>query len=522
MNTIFHTLIEKFYQSKARIFFEHSPHFADYQNEKLKMLLTHFKNSAYGKSVGLGKIQNYTDFKRHIPLSTYENYKSFIEDEMASLTKSHFQPTSGSTYEKKWIPYTPLLKSEFDEAVAPWIFDLYQKFPGIKSGKHYWSLSWIPDELRNTVSTNDLEVFGFWKKIFMNQIMAAPNEISLVKTSEAAQIATLSYLLSCKDLSMLFVWSPTFALTLMDKIFEHRFELGDILRHGHWEEKKDLMRGLSCPKNLRASTLLKSLTTTPTSHFLKELWPKMSLISSWDTSSSKIWAKKLKDLFPKASFQGKGLFATEAVVTIPFEESYLLSYKSHFYEFKDLSSNEILPSWELEKGQIVSPVVTTGSGFFRYEMNDSLKVTGFKKGLPCLEFLGRIKDVDLVGEKMSVEFIDKLFEFIESDDFVIKGICALGVENQDHKPYYLLLFEGDSLGKKEALEVKAENFLKNNFHYSLARDLGQLDKLNIKIVKNSRKILEEIGMRKGMIEGNIKMENLQKVSSNHLKGIKWE
>ncbi len=517
MNTIFHSLIEKFYQSKGREFYKNFSQFELFQRQKLKTQLELFQESTFGQRNHFKSIRSYEDFKQQIPLTSYKDYKEDIEKKMLLKQRStYFQPTSGSTHQKKWIPYTKELKAEFNEAIAPWIYDLYRKYPGIKNGKHYWSLSWLPDEFRDQVTTNDLEVFGRWKKFFMNQIMAVPEEIAMAKTSEAAQLATLIHLASKTDLSMLFVWSPTFALGLFDKLTEKKEEISLILKTGQWGKNETLMKGIPCQKNLRASSLIKAIKEFPDESFFKELWPRMSLISSWDTSSSKIWAKKLQNLFPQASFQGKGLFATEGVVTIPYEESYILSYKSHFYEFKDLESGKIYPSWELKKNQKVSPLLTTGSGFFRYELNDALIVTGFNNHLPCLEFSGRLKDLDLVGEKMSPEFIEEVFKELSLYDQNLLGVCAIGVIPSNDKPYYLFLFEKEESSYPH-LDRKIEDYLMKNFHYSLARSLGQLRSSKVRLVKDSRKLLESIALKKGLIQGNHKIEILFQVEEEILK-----
>ncbi len=99
-------------------------------------------------------------------------------------------------------------------------------------------------------------------------------------------------------------------------------------------------------------------------------------------------------------FEGKGLWATEGVVTIPFAEQFSLSYQSHFYEFLLQDTVQAIPAWRLKKGDIVSPVITTGSGLTRYVIDDELEVIDFYHDVPCFRFLGRKITVDLVGEKL--------------------------------------------------------------------------------------------------------------------------
>jgi GH3 auxin-responsive promoter. len=76
-------------------------------------------------------------------------------------------------------------------------------------------------------------------------------------------------------------------------------------------------------------------------------------------------------------------------VTIPFANRFTLSYQSHFYEFILQDSQKVVPSWQLKIGDIVSPVITTGSGLIRYVIDDELEVTDFYQQVPCFKFLGR-------------------------------------------------------------------------------------------------------------------------------------
>ena len=76
-----------------------------------------------------------------------------------------FEPTSGSSGHIKWIPYTKSFLKELDCAIGPWLFDLYKQYPEIKNGTHYWALSWIPKEMQEKVSTDDLEILSPQKNL---------------------------------------------------------------------------------------------------------------------------------------------------------------------------------------------------------------------------------------------------------------------------------------------------------------------------------------------------------------------
>ena len=79
----------------------------------------------------------------------------------------------------------------------------------------------------------------------------------------------------------------------------------------------------------------------------------------------------------------------------------------HYFEFvakEDLESEnpKYLQIYELEKGREYSVYVTTWSGLYRYPMNDLVKVTGFYKTIPTIQFIQKINGIiSMTGEKLS-------------------------------------------------------------------------------------------------------------------------
>lgn len=477
------------------------------QKKLIKLIKTLRTLPAHSKK--LQNIKSYDDFKC-LPITTYKDYKDAIDIQIRKNSEhlckkvKYYQPTSGSTNQLKWIPYNKTLLKEFDNAASVWIADLMQQFPNIKTGKHYWSLSWLPNDLRDKVQIEDDKILSPVRRHIMNKLFAVPKEVSQAHSIEDCLFATVCFLAACENLSLISVWSPTFLLSILEVIENEKQNIIDVLQTGNWPVGLDIKA--KAPKNKKqANKLINNLTP-------QNLWPMLSVISCWDTAQSKIYANKLKKIFPTTKFQGKGLWSTEAVITIPVSEQYLLSYQSHFYEFQDLKTNKIYPAWDLKKGMEVSPVVSTSNGLLRYKINDRLLVTGFKKSCPALIFLGRINDSDLVGEKLSNELIEQIFKEIKH---ICSPVTLIGVKRPMHedRPYYLLLTDENSNDHSRIVE----SMLNNNHHYKLARQLKQLGPVVIFAKKNAKNIYENICIKKGMILGNIKVDSLIQVDSDEFR-----
>lgn len=400
---------------------------------------------------------------------------------------------------------------ELDQAIGLWLGSLYQHYPELKNTTHYWSVSWLPESQRklthNQNLNDDSALLSFSKRMLTKVTQSVPTEIALAESAEDAMFATATYLVADEHLGLISVWSPTFALQLLEIIQLHQDEIVETLQVGQWQRQS--LQFLEAPKNKLQSCKLRHLNLEDAQSW-KMLWTKLTLISSWDTASAEHWAAILKQKISGIAFEGKGLWATEGVVTIPLEGHYPLMYQSHFYEFLDLDDQQVYPAWQLKMGQHVSPILTTGSGLTRYIIDDELVVTDFYQNVPCFRFMGRKMTVDLVGEKIDHFTALTVIDHFKQHDYL--PMSLLGIEQSLHKkPHYVLLSEGNSEAIADSSVL--DQLLKKNFHYELARNLGQLDEPSVKHVDDAWDYYKKLAMHNGMIEGNIKPEPLKKIKT---------
>lgn len=491
------------------------------QRKKLASLLKLAEKTESGRKYELSEKMGYAQFSNTFPVTEYTDWEHDVllqkKTSLPRLTREvceRYQPTSGSSSKMKWIPYTPTFLKELDAAVSPMLVDAITNHPGICKGKHYWSLSWVPTHLRQTISqasNDDTRLLPWWKRIFLQETMAVPNGVASTATSQGSMLASLAYLVATRDLALLSVWSPTFALNLFEQMANSRQELAHILRHGDWGERGQELSHIPCPSAPGTAEILTHWDGEVTPEILHTLWPKMALLSAWDTSSSQLWAEQLKKLFPHAGFLSKGLWSTEGVVTLPYKGRHPLAITSHFYEFLDQETGRIHPPWDLEEGQIVRPLLSTGSGFFRYDLKDQVRVSGFMGTCPCFDFLGRTEGIDMVGEKLTpaiaIEVIQKTGKQFEAQTLTL--LARPGHQKNREKPYYILLCEAPANPSIEkAIALFATRLLDASFHYKLATEIGQLGPLKVILHPEARHIYQNRNERKGMILGDMKIEPL--------------
>lgn len=470
-------------------------------------------------------VKTYESFAAQMPITRYGDWKTRIEqmreggNHLSRAKLVRYQPTSGSSESIKFIPYYQDFLNELDAAIGPWLSSMYRLHPKLKQGSHYWSISWLPESQRHLLTDsnlNDDSVLLDWgKRILSQYTQAVPSDVAFADSADDALFATLCYLVADANLSMLSVWSPTFALQLLDNMPAWGNDMVKVLNTGNWGLRQQSLSKVQAPKSRGRARVLARLLKSPVMDW-QALWPNLCLVSCWDTAGAKAWAQQLQARLPFAGFEGKGLWATEGVVSIPYNGHYPLAYQSHFYEFENLKTGKIVPSWELQLGDEVSPILTTGSGLLRYCMDDHLVVSEFYGSLPCFTFKGRRFGVDLVGEKLdpssAMNSLQKAAQTVQH----CKPVSLLAIDTEGQaKPYYLAVFEGNSQNQPCALYI--DNYLKQNFHYELARNLGQLAPAQSICVDDGWQYYKQLAMQSGMIEGNIKPEPLKKIHINALK-----
>src|SRR5262249_11520043 len=91
------------------------------------------------------------------------------------------------------------------------------------------------------------------------------------------------------------------------------------------------------------------------------LWPRLKLISCWTSAAAQERSQELHERFPGIAVQGKGLLATEGVVSIPLVEygGCVPAYTSHFLEFLEDAGTVPKLVHELEAGREYSVIITT-------------------------------------------------------------------------------------------------------------------------------------------------------------------
>jgi hypothetical protein len=377
----------------------------------------------------------------------------------------------------------------------PWLDDLITSRPKITEGRAYWAISPATRQPAQTAGgipigiDNDAAYFGKNLAYSIGQTLAVPPSVAAIREISDWQFATLCHLVGCRSLSFVSIWSPTFLLLLIDAISKNLDGIVNQLD----EERAAEIRDIFAAERIE----------------WRRLWPMLDTISCWCSSTSRRYAEEIADRFPETHIQGKGLLATEGIVSIPLTDAggSVLAVDSEFYEF-EAEDGKILTAWELETGATYNVILTTSAGLYRYRLGDRVRVSGWYEATPCLEFVGREGLAsDLCGEKLTDEFIATALGDIPGFGFL--------VPISSPRPSYLLVLDAAivSDGQEEDAAGMADEKLMQNPQYRYARELGQLPGLNVCRVANPlgtyKRVCVETGQRLGDIKPSV------------LASIKW-
>ena len=490
------------------------------QDRILRRLLTRNSQCAYGRAFDFGSIRSYEQFNQRVPIVDYDDLDPWIERVMRGgssvLTAepvTHLIPTSGSTGGRKLIPFTSTFQSEFNAAVGPWMIDLCRHHPSLASGTAYWSIS--PAGPRNAEEKSIVPVGfeddsgylgGIYRKL-VQSTFAVPSILQLIPDIESLRYVTLLCLLRHPDLVLISIWHPSFLTLLLDAL------------PGWWEELIEDVKTGGCRRASHLPTdVQKVMTTRPLQKRAQELiahdprrpdelWPRLRLVSCWGDGQASMAMTDLQARLPEITVQPKGLLATEAFVSIPFQSLHPLAVTSHFFEFigKDES---IRLAHELRDGETYSVTITTGGGLWRYRLGDIAEVDGFVGATPSLRFIGRGGSVsDLCGEKLTEAFVTKAIAKACASHECSPSFAMLapGIDESGRFGYTLFV-EGYA---PTQLAERVDKELRENPNYTVCRNLGQLRPARcFSVIKDGYATFTNVSIRRGQRLGDIKPKSL--------------
>ena len=174
-----------------------------------------------------------------------------------------------------------------------------------------------------------------------------------------------------------------------------------------------------------------------------------------------------------------------------------------FFEFLD-ESGFVYQLHQLKQGNTYEIIISQKGGFYRYRIGDRVRFTHSYLNTPCLEFIGRQKEVsDLVGEKLHSEFVRDVLESLPLEESCFKSLVPVK-HPQEH---YLLLLD-DAKHNPQEIAMQLEEKLQKSHHYRQARLLEQLQSVRVMVSSRIPEIISLYKTSSGKKWGDLKYDIL--------------
>ncbi|MCR5120828.1 MAG: GH3 auxin-responsive promoter family protein [Ruminococcus sp.] len=450
---------------KARYLFKSRRALSHSRNFLLKQLRCS-KDTEYGRKYDFGKIHSIREYQKKVPLSSYEDYKPYIDrmvetGEQGLITGNkvdYFAKTSGTINVMKMIPLTRNSYMHSLRSGAVLFSNLHdemkKKFKGIPYGRGMNMIECATDDTPSGIRTGYISGYVIGSALsFLPYITCLPREIFGTKEEVDMRYIKARYALQDRDMVYMMCVFLSSLTDIMSYIIENRgmlindIQTGTIDRSVTMPEsmRRKLERKLS-PAPARAAEITKAFASGSTEGIIPKLWKRMTLIIGVGTGEFAPFGEKMRYYAgDKIKFNYELYASSECVIATtlkPEDTNYMLLPNSGFFEFipEDGKCRRPLLMNEIEAGKHYELIVTNEAGLYRYRIKDIVKITGFIGKAPTLRYAYRKEQViNLAGMHMTTEHAAESIRLLEKKIGVQITDYSLYADN-DHTPGRIMLF----------------------------------------------------------------------------------
>lgn len=503
------------------------------QREVLRRLLALNAESRFSHEHGLMATLTPQEFRSRLPINDFEYFRPYIErlkvgDTQALLGPENkllmFTLSSGTTAESKFIPVTKQFLNDYRRGWQIWAVHAYDHRPGMNH-KNILQVTSDYNRFRTPAGTPCGNISGLAVAMqgpVVRLMYTIPFIVSKIENSLSRYYMILRLALADDNIGIITTANPSTVLQLAtlanaekeslirdiaDGTLSERFAIDPKLRQA-------LHRRLSRRRPQRARRL-EAIVSQSGGLRLNEVWPRFEQLAVWMGGSCGAYLPSLRQHFGgQIPIRDHGLHASEGRMTIPFDEESadgVLEVNSHYFEFIPESEHgspnpTILEAHELSPDHNYYILLTTSSGFYRYDICDVVRCTGFVGTTPVLRFLHKGAHIsNLTGEKISEsQAVDAVRHALDMHQHRVNFFTLTPVWGEP--PYYQLLLEAGDVPTTEVAERLADatdaKLREINCEYQEKRATGRLGPLRVTRLQPGswRRFVEQ---RQGRLGGSV-------------------
>ncbi len=438
------------------------------QRRCLEQKLQANRDSQFGRDYGLDKMRTVEDFRRGMPVTTYEDYRPFVEQVKQGRTDAMFGPdtevlmfsmTSGTTSESKYVPITNHFFREYRRSWNVWGLATFRDHPDLLN-KYTLTLGSDWQQFRTEAGIACGSISGLVAETrprISNSLFLLPAALNKVKGTANKLYLVLRVAIASDQVGMIATANPLTLINLARLADANKERLIREIGDGSLDESieiepklRDVLSPYWSKPNPRRARQLEAIVSRTGNLYPADFWPGMSVVSVWMGGSVSYYLPQVREYFGRnVPLRDHGLSASEGHMTSPMQDesqSGLLDYASHYFEFIPVdehgsSQPTILEADELTVGQDYYILMTTLSGFYRYDIHDVVRCDGFIGKCPQLTFLNKGAHFSsLTGEKLSeIQVTQAIASALREVNVSIEHFSLVPVPGDP--AYYMLLVE---------------------------------------------------------------------------------
>lgn len=511
------------------------------QSRVLKSIIDTSRNTAFGKDHNFNAIKSIADFQSAVPIRDFEDHRCYIDrmckgenDVLFPGKALFFNTTSGTTDKPKLIPVSKkYFEKAYNDISRLWFYSCLRDNPRLFNGKNLSAVGpAVEGYVENGTPFGSISGVVYRNiPVILRDLYATPYPIICINDYQKKYYAMLRCGLAT-SISYIISVNPSTLLQFHRTVCENMSELIKDIHDG--TIKADVLAEIDPsaraqvknhfkPDRLRAAFLEDLLKVHGDKLKPKHYWPDLVCINTWKQGNCKLILPKLEGLFPeKTVIREFGYQASEAraglVLGNEWDYSILLA---HLYFFEFIEENkinqknpDILNARDLEIGKNYYIIITNGSGLYRYNINDIIRVTGFYNQFPLFEFVQKGEGItSLTGEKLSEMHIIKAVDAASrAKNLKIEFYTMFCDVNDFTYKLFVEFSESASSSQKTAFINMIDEHLKYvNPEYSSKRGSNRLRApILMELVPNSYEVIKSSLLKEGKVrEGQYKISCLR-------------
>lgn len=509
------------------------------QERFLMALIRDYRETEVGRALGLNRIESVSQFRSQVPAWTYKDYEPFTQRAVNAapgvMTPDQaifFAQSSGTTTRRRKV--TPITRrSAAVRARVSWtatgfaLQELARRGQG--PGKLLVDGSAVLHSYNDagigigTVSVGDFVL----NRRSYERILAHPFETLQIKDATSRRYVSLLFALNERRTRVIAATYPILAINLAKVLSQWAPDLIADLAAGRLPdrlvledaERQSLQRLLK--PNPRRARELEALLDRHGSLSPKRAWPDLNCIVTARGGPSAFYLRQFRPGFGDTPVFG-GIYntaeATFGAYTAFDSDAAVLAVDAGFFEFVpvdqwDEEQPRTLLCDELEVGAEYRILVSSHSGYFRYDIGDVFEVVGYMHKAPCITYRRRAGGLlSAVSEKTTPDQVMEAVRTAQQTSKVdLDYFCVTLTKDETPSPYFLTV-EPSGQPTEAALAALLRSFdqqlrQQNTYYEAWRRTLIPAPRLRV-LPAGGRERLSEKYVAQGIHPLHVKLPHL--------------